>query len=67
MKGGVNVQVVQDEGAIDLDVDAATVALELPGIEAAGGRQADVAAAVMREVLWFDRDAVVSEVSGCAA
>ena len=46
----------------DVDVDPASVALELPGIEAAGGRQADVAAAVMREVLRFDRDAVVSEV-----
>jgi len=64
MKGGVDeqVHVIQDEGAIDVDVDAASVALELPGIEAAGGRQADVAAAVMREVLRFDRDAVVSEV-----
>jgi hypothetical protein len=31
-------------------------------IEAAGGRQADIAAAVMREVLRFDWDAVVSEV-----
>src|ERR1700738_1078869 len=64
MKGGVDqqVHVIQDERAIDLDVDAAAGALELPGIEAAGGRQADVAAAVMREVLRFDRDAVVSEV-----
>src|SRR6266436_7213847 len=64
MKGGVDeqVHVVQDEGAIDVDVDAASVALELPGIEAAGGRQADVAAAVMREVLRFDRDAVVCKV-----
>jgi hypothetical protein len=64
MKGGVDeqVHVIQDEGAIDVDGDAASVALELPGIEAAGGRQADVAAAVMREVLRFDRDAVVSEV-----
>jgi hypothetical protein len=56
------VHVIQDEGAIDVDVDAASVALELPGIKAAGGRQADVAAAVMREVLRFERDAVVSEV-----
>jgi len=56
------VHVIQDEGAIDVDADAASVALKLPGIEAAGGRQADVAAAVMREVLRFDRDAVVSEV-----
>ena len=64
MKGGVDEQahVIQDEGAIDVDVDAASVALELPGIEAAGGRQADVAAAVIREVLRFDRDAVVSDV-----
>jgi hypothetical protein len=64
MNGGVDeqVHVIQDEGAIDVDVDAASVALELPGIEAAGGWQADVAAAVMREVLRFDRDAVVSEV-----
>src|SRR5882672_8422084 len=64
MKGGVDEQahVVQDEGAVDVDADAAAVALELPGIESAGGRQADVAAAVMREVLRFDRDAVVSEV-----
>jgi hypothetical protein len=63
VKGGVDeqVHVIQDESAIDVDVDAASVALELPGIEAAGGRQADVAAVVMREVLRFDRDAVVSE------
>src|SRR5882757_10484071 len=63
-KGGVDeqVRVVQDEGAVDLDVDAASVALELPGVEAAGGLQADTTAAVMREVLRFDRDAVVSEV-----
>ena len=42
MKGGVDeqVHVIQDEGALDVDVDAASVALELPGIEAAGGRQA---------------------------
>ena len=46
----------------DVDADAASVALELPGIEAAGGWQADVAAAVMREVLRFERDAAVSEV-----
>jgi len=41
MKGGVDeqVHVIQDEGAIDVDVDAASVAFELPGIEAAGGRQ----------------------------
>ncbi len=38
------------------------VPLELPGIDTVGGRQADVAAAVVREVLRFDRDAVVSEV-----
>jgi hypothetical protein len=44
------------------DVDAASFALELPGKEAAGSRQTDVAAAVMREVLRFDRDAVLSEV-----
>ena len=46
MKGGVDEQVlvIQDEGAIDVDVDPASVALELPGIEAAGSRQADVAA-----------------------
>jgi hypothetical protein len=64
MKGGVDEQVhiIQDEGAIDVDVDPASIALELPGIETAGGRQADVAAAVMREVLRFDRDAVLSEV-----
>ena len=57
VKGGLyeQVHVIQDEGATDMDVDAASVALELPGIEAAGGRQADVAAAVMREVLRFDR------------
>ena len=44
MQSGVDeqVHVIQDEGAIDVDVDAASVALELPGIEAAGGRQADV-------------------------
>jgi hypothetical protein len=44
MKGGVDeqVHVIQDEGAIDVDVDAASVALELPGMKAAGGRQADV-------------------------
>ena len=44
MKGGVDqqVHVIQDEGAIDADVDAASVALELPGIKAAGGRLADV-------------------------
>jgi hypothetical protein len=66
MKGGVDeqVHVIQDEGAIDVDAEAASVALELPGIEAAGRRQADVAAAVMREVLRFDRDAVVTEVDG---
>ena len=48
MKGGVDEQahVVQDEGAVDVDADAASVALELPSIKAAGGRQADVAAAV---------------------
>ena len=64
MKGGVDEQVhiIQDEGAIDVDADPASIALELPGIEAAGGRQANVATAVMREVLRFDRDAVVSEV-----
>src|SRR5712672_1981146 len=64
MKGGVDeqVHVIQYEGAIDVDVDAASIALELPSIEAAGGRQADVAAAVMRKVLRFDRDAVFSEV-----
>src|SRR5258707_12161354 len=63
MKGGVDEQahVVQDEGAVDVDADAASVALELPSIKAAGGRQADVAAAVMREVLRFDRVAVASE------
>ena len=51
-KGGVDeqVRVVQDEGTIDVDVDAASVALELPGIEAARGLQPDAAAAVMREV-----------------
>jgi hypothetical protein len=64
MKGGVHEQVlvIQDEGTVHVDVDPAFVALEVPGIEATGGRQADVAAAVMREVLRFDRDAVVSEV-----
>src|SRR5882757_1758245 len=64
MKGGVDEQlhIIQDEGAIDVDVDPASIALELPGIETAGGRQADVAAAVMREILRFDRDAVISEV-----
>jgi hypothetical protein len=66
MKNGVDEQVlvIQDGGAIDVDVDAASVALELPGIKAAGGRQADVAATMMREILrfGFDRDAVVSEV-----
>ena len=65
MKGGIDeqVHVIQDEGAIDVDLDAASVALELPGIEAAGGRQADVAAAVMREVQRFDRDAAVNDLS----
>src|SRR4029077_11853486 len=60
MKGRVDeqVHVIQDEGAVDADVNVASVALELPGIEAAGGRQADVAAAVMHKVLRFDRDAV---------
>jgi len=55
MKGGIDEQahVIQDEGAIDFDVDAASVVLELPGIEAAGSRQANVAAAVMRELLRF--------------
>ena len=64
MKGVVDqqVQVIQDEGAVDVDVDAASVALELPGVEAAGGRQADVAATVIREVLRFEWDAAVSEV-----
>jgi hypothetical protein len=44
MKGGVDeqVHVIQAEGAIDVGVDAASVALELPGMKAAGGRQADV-------------------------
>jgi hypothetical protein len=46
-----------------MDVDPASVALELSGIEATGGLQADIAAAVTREVLRFDRDAVVSEIS----
>lgn len=64
MKGGVDeqVRVVQDQGVIDVDIDAPSVALELPGIEAAGGLQADAAAAMMREVLRFDRDAMVGEV-----
>jgi hypothetical protein len=64
MKGGVDeqVHVIQDEGAIDVDVDAASVALELLGIEAAGGRQANVAAAVTREVPRFKRDPVINEV-----
>jgi hypothetical protein len=45
VKGGLyeQVHVIQDEGATDMDVDAASVALELPGIEAAGGRQASAA------------------------
>jgi hypothetical protein len=58
MKGGVDeqVQTLQDEGAIDVDVDAASLALELPGIETAGGGQSDIAAAVTREVLgWSAR------------
>src|SRR5580704_10127711 len=52
MKGSVDEQayVVQNEGSIDADAYYASVALEFPGIKAAGGHQADVAAAVMREV-----------------
>jgi len=60
MKGGVDKQmhVIQDEGPIDADADAASVTLDSQCIEAAGGHQADVAAAVMREVPRFDRNAV---------
>jgi len=64
MQGGVDeqVHVIQDEGAIDVDVDAASVALELPGIEGRRSSACGSCSSGDREVLRFDRDALIGEV-----